>query len=76
VTDTPQLLAMKPVRRWGHSHVVTLSKEVRAVLGIKGGDQIAFRKIGRYVVIAVVNAFQVVPASEKERQQAREALGV
>lgn len=76
MSDTPQLLSIKPVRKWGHSHVVTLSKEVRAVLGIKDGDQVTFRKVGRYVFIAVVHAFAVAPISKGELQQAREALGV
>lgn len=74
--DTPQLLSTKPVRKWGHSHVVTLSKEVRQILGIKEGDQVTFRKVGRYVFIAVVHAFAVAPVSKEEIRQAREALGV
>jgi antitoxin component of MazEF toxin-antitoxin module len=76
VSDTPQLLSIKPVRKWGHSHVVTLPKEVRSVMGIKEGDQITFRKIGRYVFIAVVHAFSVAPVSKEEIRLAREALGV
>jgi bifunctional DNA-binding transcriptional regulator/antitoxin component of YhaV-PrlF toxin-antitoxin module len=75
VTETPQLLSVKPVRKFGHSHVVTLPKEVRSALGIKLGDQITFRKIGRYVFIAVVHAFAVAPVSKEEFRQAREALG-
>jgi antitoxin component of MazEF toxin-antitoxin module len=75
VSEIPQLLSIKPVRRWGHSHVVTLSKEVRSVLKIQAGDQITFRKVGQVVLLAVVRAFSVAPVSEKEKQQAREALG-
>jgi antitoxin component of MazEF toxin-antitoxin module len=74
--EPPQLLATKPVRKWGHSHVVTLSKEVRSALKIKAGDQVTFRKVGRYVFIALVNPFMVAPISEGELRQAREALGV
>ncbi|HYL64461.1 MAG TPA: hypothetical protein VE077_17745 [Candidatus Methylomirabilis sp.] len=56
--------------------MVTLPAEVRSVLKIKDGDSITFRKVGRYVFIAVVNAFAVVPVSKEEFRQAREALGV
>jgi antitoxin component of MazEF toxin-antitoxin module len=75
MTETPQLLAIKPVRKWGHSHVVTLSKEVRAALDVKAGDQVTFRKVGRMVYIAVIRAFQVAPVSEAEKRQARAAAG-
>ena len=76
VMDTPQLLSLKPVRYWGGSYVVTLTKDVRNALGIKRGDQVAFRKVGRYVFIAVVHAFAVAPVSKEEIRQARAALGV
>lgn len=74
--DTPILLGTKRIRKWGHSHVVSLPAEVREVLGVKMGDSITFRKVGRYVLIAVVRALGVAPLSEKEIQQSREALGV
>jgi antitoxin component of MazEF toxin-antitoxin module len=76
VSETPLLLSVKPVRKFGHSYVVTLSKEVRSALKIQLGDQVTFRKVGRYVFIAVVNAFAVAPISKEEFRQAREALGV
>ena len=76
MSDTPLLLSTKLVRKIGHSHVVTLSKEVRAALNIKAGDQLTFRRVGRYVFIAVVRAFAVAPISKEEFRQAREALGV
>jgi antitoxin component of MazEF toxin-antitoxin module len=76
MTETPMLLSTKPIRKWGHSHVVTLPPEVRAVLGAKLGDQLTFRKVGRYVFLAVVHAFAVAPVSEEEFRQARAALGV
>ena len=74
--DTPLLLSTKPVKRSGHSYVVSLSKEVRSALNVKQGEQLAFRKVGRYVFIAVVRAFAVAPVSKEEFRQAREALGV
>jgi len=72
VKETPLLLSVKPVRLMGHSHVVSLPKEVRSALQIKLGDQIAFRKVGRCVFIAVVSAMEVMPVSEAEVRQARE----
>lgn len=74
MTETPQLLSIKPVRRWGHSHVVTLAKEVRTALKLEAGDQVVFRKIGRYVFIAVAKAFALAPVTKEEIQKAREAL--
>ena len=76
MSETPQLLATTRVRKRGGSHVISLTSRVRAALGVKAEDQVAFRKIGRYVFIVVVNAFAVAPVSEKEIQQARAALGV
>jgi hypothetical protein len=46
------------------------------VLDAKLGDQLTFRKVGRYVFIAVVHAFAVAPISKEEFRQARQALGV
>jgi len=73
--DTPQLLAIKPIRKWGHSTVISVSKEVRQALNVQPGDQIAFRKVGRYVFILAVKAFQIAPVTKQEMLQAREALG-
>ncbi|HKM81526.1 MAG TPA: hypothetical protein VJY15_11260 [Candidatus Acidoferrum sp.] len=72
--DTPQLLAVKPVRKWGHSHVVTLSKEVRSLLKIKLGDQVTFRKYGPYVYLGAVRATVVAPIAKTEMPQADAAL--
>jgi hypothetical protein len=74
MSDTPQLLSTKPIRKWGHSHVVSVSPEVRAALGVKLGDWIAFRKVGRYVVISILRAASVIPVSDAEVRQARAAL--
>lgn len=73
--EFPMLLSTKAVRKRGASHVVTLSREVRQALDIKVGDQIAFRKVGRYVFISVVRAFVVAPVSEEEMRQAHASIG-
>jgi len=75
MSETPKLLATKPVRKWGHGYVVSVPKEVREALSCGVGDQIAFRKVGRYVFIAVVRAFAVAPVSEEEKRQAHAAIG-
>lgn len=75
MSDTPQLLSTKRVRCWGGSHVVTLSKEVREALQLKEGDTVAFRRYGRYVVLAVVRVFTNIPMSQEEAARARAALG-
>jgi len=74
VNQPPQLLSIKPIRRWGHSRIVTLSKEVREALKVDAGDQIVFRKVGRYVFILAAKAFQIAPVTSKEMAQARTAL--
>lgn len=73
--ETPQILAIKPIRKWGHSSVVTVSKEVRRALSVEPGDQIVFRKVGRYVFILAVNAGLLAPVTKEEMAMAREALG-
>jgi antitoxin component of MazEF toxin-antitoxin module len=64
------------VRRWGHSAVVALSKPIRNMLGAEVGDEIAFRKVGRVVVVSVIRAYQVIQVSEEEKRKAVEAVGV
>lgn len=75
MSDTPQLLSSKVVRKWGGSYVVTLEKSVRQSLGLKAGDRVVFRKVSRFVIIAVERACSVAPLSEEEKQQARALLG-
>jgi hypothetical protein len=45
------------------------------MLGAEVGDEIAFRKVGRVVVISVIRAFQVIQVSEEEKRKAIEAVG-
>ncbi len=73
--ETPQILAIKPIRKWGHSQVVTVSKEVRAALNVQSGDHVVFRKLGRYVFILAASAGQLAPVTQQEMALAREALG-
>jgi antitoxin component of MazEF toxin-antitoxin module len=75
VSDTPVLLDTKPLRCWGGSYVVTLNKLVREALKVKRGDQVAFRKFGRFVFLFVVRPEQVAPITAEEFQRARAALG-
>jgi len=75
VNETPQILAVKPIRKWGHSQVVSVSKEVREALNVQAGDHVVFRKLGRYVFILAVRASQLAPVTKQELAMAREALG-
>jgi antitoxin component of MazEF toxin-antitoxin module len=75
MSETPQILAVKPIRKWGHSQVVTVSKEVRQALDVQAGDQIVFRKLGRYVFILAVRASLLAPVTKQEMALARAALG-
>jgi hypothetical protein len=74
MSEPQKLLSVRPVRMWGGGHVVSLEKVVREELGIRLGDQITFRKIGRYVFIAVVHVNETVPVSVEEVEVARVAL--
>jgi antitoxin component of MazEF toxin-antitoxin module len=74
MSNTPQILSIKPIRQWGHSRVVSVSKEVRAALKVEAGDQIVFRKVGRYVFIMAAKAFQIAPVTGEEMALARAAL--
>lgn len=62
------------MRLWGHGHVVSVPPEVRDVLGAQFGDQIAFRKVGRYVFISVVREVEEVPLSVDEVEEARKVV--
>jgi hypothetical protein len=74
MSEGVRLLSVRPVRLWGHGHVVSLPPEVRDVLGARFGDQIVFRKIGRYVFISVVHADERIPVSVEELEVARKVL--
>jgi antitoxin component of MazEF toxin-antitoxin module len=74
VSETPQLLSIKKARKWGSSHVVTLSKEVRVAMGLESGDTVVFRKIGRYVFIVAAKTFALAPVTKEEIRMARAAL--
>lgn len=66
-----RLLAVRPVRVWGGGHVVSLPPDVRDVLGAKKGDQIVFRKVGRYVFIEVMRVPETAHLSVDEIEGAR-----
>jgi antitoxin component of MazEF toxin-antitoxin module len=74
MSETPQVLSIKPVRHWGGSFVVTLVREVRQALKIKAGDQVVFRQVGRYVFVVKVNGSLLAPVTKEEMQMARAAL--
>jgi antitoxin component of MazEF toxin-antitoxin module len=62
--------------RSGNSFVIRLPKYLRTFLGVKEGDEVAFRKVGRVFLIAVIHPFSVIPVSDEEIRQAMKALGV
>lgn len=69
------ILSINRIRKNGHTAVVSLPLHVREALGAKLGDSLAFRRVGRHVVMTVVRPACVLPISEAERQQARAWLG-
>lgn len=73
--EAPGIFRTSRVRRAGHAAVISLPKPIRKLLDAEIGDEIAFRKIGRYVVISVIRAFQVIQVSEEEKRKAVEAVG-
>lgn len=55
--------------------MIRLNKPLRAFLGVKEGDEVAIRKVGRVFLIAVIHPFSVIPVSDEEVRQAVKALG-
>ena len=74
--DASLCFNMERVRRHGHSIIVTLHAPLRKMLGVQVGDHLAFRKLGRYVVISVIRPYQIVQFSEEEKRKAVESVGV
>lgn len=73
--DASKIFRTARVRKTGHAVVLSLPKPIRNLLGCEVGDEIAFRKVGRVVVISVIRAFQVIQISEEEKRKAVEAVG-
>jgi antitoxin component of MazEF toxin-antitoxin module len=57
------------VRKWGNSMVLVLSPELKAFFGVVHRDLLAFRKVGRYVLLRRIRAGELVPVSEAEARQ-------
>lgn len=62
------------VRKWGNSYVLLLPKEFRNLLGIVHRDLIAFRKLGRNVVLKRISGADLIPVTEAEAR--RRVVGV
>lgn len=75
-SEQAKLFRTSRVRKTGHSVVISLPLPIRKLLGAEIGDEIAFRKVGRVVVISVIRAYQVIQVSEEEKRKAVEAVGV
>jgi antitoxin component of MazEF toxin-antitoxin module len=57
------------VKKWGNSMVLVLPVELREFFGLVPRDILAFRKVGRYVMIRRIRAGELVPLSEQEARQ-------
>lgn len=52
-------------RKWGHSMVIVLPRELREFLGVVHRDLIAYRKVGRYVLLRRIRAGELVPVGDE-----------
>jgi antitoxin component of MazEF toxin-antitoxin module len=74
VSAPPKILYTQPVQKWGESYVIRLPLPLRKFLGLQEGDEVAFRKVGRVFLVAVVRPCSVIPVSEAEVREAVEVL--
>lgn len=63
------------VKKWGHSFVLLVPKEIRKYLGIEHGDLVGFRKCGRLVVMKRIRGSEAMPLTESEARQETVAAG-
>lgn len=58
------------VRRWSKCFVIVLPREMREFFGIVHRDMLAYRKVGRLVVLRKIRAGELLPVSESEAREA------
>jgi hypothetical protein len=54
------------VRKWGSSLVIVLPREIRDFMSIVRRDLVAYRKVGRYVVLRRISGAELVPVTGAE----------
>jgi bifunctional DNA-binding transcriptional regulator/antitoxin component of YhaV-PrlF toxin-antitoxin module len=64
------------VRKWGSSLVITLPKEIRDFLGIVRRDLVAYRKVGRYVVLRRISGAELLPVTNAEAKRDSSSVGL
>lgn len=57
------------VRKWGDSYVICLPKEFREHFGIVHRDLIAFRKLGRNILLRRISGADLIPVTEGEARR-------
>ena len=63
------------VRKWSKCFVIVLPREVREFFGVVHRDMLAYRKVGRLVVLRRIRADELLPVSKAEAEQAEAELG-
>ncbi len=58
------------VRNWSRSWVIVLPRELREFFGVVHRDMLAYRKVGRLVVLRRIRAGELLPMSKAEAEQA------
>ena len=54
------------VRKWTKCWVIVLPRELREFFGVVHRDMIAYRKVGRYVLLRRISAGELMPVSDAE----------
>lgn len=57
------------VRKWGSSYVICLPKELREFLAVVHRDMLAYRKVGRHVVLKRITPSELLPLGEGEKRR-------
>jgi hypothetical protein len=63
------------VRNWSHSWVIVLPRELREFFGVVHRDMLAYRKVGRLVVLRRIRAGELLPVTEAEAREAAAKVG-
>jgi hypothetical protein len=54
------------VRKWTKCWVIVLPRELREFFGVVHRDMIAYRKVGRYVLLRRISAGELMPVTDAE----------
>jgi bifunctional DNA-binding transcriptional regulator/antitoxin component of YhaV-PrlF toxin-antitoxin module len=63
------------VRNWSRSWVIVLPRELREFFGVVHRDMLAYRKVGRLIVLRRIRAGELLPVTDAEAKEAAGKVG-